>query len=208
LVPVAIRGSDVTALTCDSHGTWFDAGDVGRMCFSRRPAPVLVAEPPPPHDTVPRSLVVIAWLWIVGGLLQTLGSFLGLVVSCATGRDEIERELPYGARAALENARLVNGLLQVALLATAIYGVLCGFGLLARRERARRALVVLTSLLLLYLVGFFLLWTWTSLGALDHGEPLPPVAGVLGFLALGGPTWLMLRALRGKEIRYATIGRR
>jgi hypothetical protein len=73
------------------------------------------------------------------------------------------------------------------------------------REWGRRGLVLLTSLFVVCVVGFFAVFMWTALPALADGHVVFHVAGVIGLGLFGWPTWIMLRHLRGDAIRGAML---
>jgi Zn-finger nucleic acid-binding protein len=221
MTPVEIRGG-IAAFTCNTHGSWFDAGDVASLRGSCEPARAVSVATSLPSDGLapahvptidaasqrtflkPTSLVVIAWLWIVFGGGWCLVSIPTLVEACSMS-DQIAAL--GGSPEFSEKAASYSSLFALALIgamAMAAAGAICGIALLRLREWGRRGLVVLSGLLLLYVVGFFAVYMWMALPALAQGTLIFHVAAMIGLVAFGWPLWLMLRHLRGATIRAAT----
>jgi hypothetical protein len=215
---VAIHGGAITAFTCNAHGSWFNAGDIARMRVpAAAPVVRVVPQPPSPPAAHPRledlpgvlpkptSLLVIAWVWILFGGGWCFMATAGLLQACALNDDlEARPELSAQAHGLMGMVTGVFALVMVCALASAASGVACGVGLLRLRDWGRRGLVILTSLLLVYFVGFFAVYMWSALPALEQGFVVFHVAGAFGLVVFAGPTWLMLRHLRGPIIRQAT----
>ena len=97
----------------------------------------------------------------------------------------------------------------------ALVAIWAGVSLLRLQQWARTTIEVLCWLALLYTVGFAIYWvyTWVSMPgqAPTHGAPVEPVLfqlmgavmGVVVTAVFAVPLWIMIRYLRGAEVRTA-----
>jgi hypothetical protein len=160
-----------------------------------------------PRYVPPTELTVIAWLWIVCGSLWTLLAIPALVAAFqlpAFMGDLAGGDVPADAAARIDGLAKLYATGVVIGMAGAVAGVVSGAGLLRRREWGRRGLVALTTLLLVAVVGFFVVFMWTSLPALNEGHVIFHVAALFGLLVFAVPLWIALKHLRGRAVRQAT----
>lgn len=187
------------------------------MGLSHPPDPRPTARgPSPTPGGPPPGIKLVAWLWIVAGLLAVSGSLSGLMM--AGSLRGLLPALPKGAPRELGVAlALIDhyDLLAFVQLVVAVLSIAAGVGFLALRAWARTTIEALSWLSLGEVAALGILWfvAWGSLtdrppmeeGGIDlrafHMAGL--VAGTMLVLALAVPLLLLIRYLRGPAVRDA-----
>ncbi len=168
----------------------------------------------------PKSIPVIAWSWIIGGVLML---FLGIVTLAAVPRmselmsqvgEQRHMSATLGIRMAVSNYILMLTLVQSALSVAAI---IAGVYFIKLRAWARGMLELLTWLTLFSVVatGFFWVPLWMAAsndllprdGTVDihKFKMIGAAAGGIVVIITAIPLVAMIRALRGKAVRQAML---
>lgn len=153
----------------------------------------------------PTSVTVIGWAWIVIGALMAFSSVMALFISIIMARMLADQpaggdELPFMLQ--------IFPFLAAAQFIVAGVGIASGICFLKRKAWARKALEVLTWLVLSFLVAFMVAWmaSWITMtgDAEVSGFSAMGVVMALGITALYGiPLAIMIRYLRGEKVRSA-----
>lgn len=166
----------------------------------------------------PTGVTVTAWLWIVSGALMAVSGLMGAFAYSALQRVETYPGFPANASSGLGVATTMLeyfDLLLVAQTMVAILALWAGIALLQLKAWARTTIEALSWLGLLYCLGFGVAWIylWVSMTSrMPRGQiPVDPatlemigaVAGVVITALFAIPLYLMIRYLRGTEVRAA-----
>lgn len=185
---------------CEAHGAWFDANELRIVGLAHADFP------PPMKLSKPTSLLLIGWLWLLGGVGWVVSSIVPLVqLLSAPSRLPAEwSEVASSPGAVSFFSSMSHGaatVLTISMLCAAL-GAACGVGLLRLRDWGRQGLTILTSILILLDAGFLLFVL--SLVPF-HDAPLFVYVVVAIFAAItigfGGVLIAMFRALRGPLFR-------
>ncbi len=152
----------------------------------------------------PTCVTVIGWSWIIiGGLmcLSAITAILSWVVFGQLAQDDPDTPFIFKIYPLI-------ALLQVGI---GVLGLVSGMNFLKLKPWARYGLQVLTGLLLVFVLGFMVFWefSWVSMTS-NHDPPgfgiMGAVMGVLITGIYGVPLGIMLKYLRGPQVRNAISG--
>lgn len=162
----------------------------------------------------PSSVTVIAWSWIVSGVLMVLAAVLTWAAQGAMQQmmGAANTAMPPGLAPALMLSG--NAALSAAVqLILGLVAIVAGAAFLRLAPWARAALEGLSWLALLYVVGFGISWTytWFTMTAPLRGQgnlqsdfaTLGLVVGAVIIAILAIPIVAMIKSLRGRVVREA-----
>jgi hypothetical protein len=171
----------------------------------------------------PTGVTVTAWLWIVMGGFMVFSAIMGGFAYMMMRQMGAPPAIPPGMPAGLEMMNAVfrhfGALLAVQAIVAAL-SVWAGIALLQLKAWARAAIEALSWLALLYSVGFGIYWVylWIAItGQMPAGNAPVDTAlfqvmgvaiGVIITAAFVVPLWIMIRYLRGNEMRAAIAAAR
>jgi TRAP-type C4-dicarboxylate transport system permease small subunit len=165
----------------------------------------------------PTGITITAWLWIVMGVLMALSGLMGVFAYSMMqqmGSPPMPSDAPAGY-VPMNKMFQYFGALLVAQTVAAILAVSAGIALLYLKAWARTTLEILSWLAFLYCVGFGIFWVYTWISMTGHaptGETpfdtstfqiMGAVMGLVVILVFAAPLWIMIRYLRGNEVRTA-----
>jgi hypothetical protein len=166
----------------------------------------------------PRSVTVIAWVWIITGVLMVVSSVVLLLAYTMVKKMAAGQPFPPAMPAELEALLPLFGHVGLSIsiqLASAVITLVAGIAFLKLRAWARTTIEAICWLSLLYVVGLGIYGTF-SLAGLAGNMPrgaLPVsggaftavavVAGIVVTAVFAVPLAVMIRSLRGREIREA-----
>jgi len=170
--------------------------------------------------TAPAPLRVIAWLSIAMGVLMVLSSVMGLLAFAAMPSDMPNISSMPGDMKGVGTVFFVmfkySGWMAAGQLVIAAIVIWSGIDLLRLRAWARTATEVLCWLTLVFLALYAVFWVWLWLSfpvPLDMPglnpvalRIVPIVMMVIVMAVFVIPTVLMLRYLRGPQVRAAIAG--
>ncbi len=171
--------------------------------------------------TRPTGVTITAWLWIVVGAFMIFSAVMGgLAYSVMRQLDKpgvTGGNVPPGFE--LMNFMFQNfGAVLAVQCVVAVVAIWAGIDLLRLKAWARSAIEALCWLGVLWTVGFGIYWLymWISMtgqmpsGAVPGGgdtfQVMGLVMGVVGMLMFAIPLGIMIRYLRGREVRGAITG--
>lgn len=169
------------------------------------------------HMTRPTSVTVISWVWIVMGILMTLGGAMGffsfaMMQEMSGGNPFPPDQLPPDFPAEFRPMMLIFRNFQFVAafqVVVAIFAIVSGIYFLKLRQWARTALEVLTWLALTYIVVFGSYWVymWVHMTGNIPPDQMPPgmgnfkyfgaIMGIVINLIFGAPLVIMLLKLKG-----------
>lgn len=171
----------------------------------------------------PTGITVTAWLWIVTGGFTVFGGLLGGFAYSMMGQmgqpPAFPSDMP-GGFVLMTAAFQYFGVLLVLQTVVAILAVWAGIALLQLKAWARTAVEALSWLSLVCCVGFGIFWIylWVSMtgrmpktaAPVDIGmfQMLGAAMGAVVTVAFAVPLWIMIRYLRGTEVRTAIANAR
>jgi hypothetical protein len=172
-------------------------------------------------STRPMGITITSWLWIVAGAFITFGAVMGGVAYSLmrqTDKPGIQgSDAPAGFW--LMNLMLQNfGAVLAAQFVIAVVAICAGIDLLRLKSWARSAIEALCWLGVLWTIGFGIYWVymWISMssqmpsGAVPAGgntfQVMGVVMGIVATLMFAIPLGIMIRYLRGHEVRGAIAG--
>ncbi len=156
----------------------------------------------------PTGITITAWLWIV------MGGFAYMMISKAGPLPPASGDMP-------ADFKTISYLFQyfgVFILLQGVFALIAiwaGVSLLRLKRWARTTIEVLSWIALLYTVGFGIFWVymWISMtntmpqhgGPIDSGpfQWLGAAMGTIITAIFAVPLWIMIRYLRGAEVRTA-----
>jgi hypothetical protein len=166
----------------------------------------------------PTGITITAWLWIAMGGLMILGAVMGGFAYTMMGKmgppPQPSTEMPSGF-AVMYSISQYFGVLLLLQSIVAVVAIGAGVSFLRLKQWARTTLEVLSWLAFLYTVGFGIFWVymWISMTGQTptRGAPADPVSfqlmgavmGVIVTAVFAVPLWIMIRYLRGAEVRTA-----
>ena len=166
----------------------------------------------------PTGITITAWLWIAMGGLMILSAVMGGFAYTTIGRMgpllPPSTEMPAGF-SVMNSIFRYFGVLLLLQGIVALVAIWAGASLLRLKQWARTTIEVLSWIALLYTVGFGIFWvySWVEMTSQipTHGAPTDPVSfrlmgavmGVVVTAVFAVPLWIMIRYLRGAEVRMA-----
>jgi len=172
-------------------------------------------------STRPTGIKITAWLWIVAGAFMIFSAVMG-GFAYSMMRQMDKPGIPGGEAPAgfgLMNLMFQNvGAVLAVQCVIAVVAIWAGIDLLRLKAWARSAIEALCWLGVLWTVGFGIYWVymWISMTGQMPSGPAPAggdtfqvmgvVMGVIGMLMFAIPLGIMIRYLRGREVRGAITG--
>ena len=158
-----------------------------------------------PVNERPTCVTVIGWAWIVVGGLMCFSAAMGILGSLSMG--EMMRSFPESHQEVPTFVRLFPLIALVQVCGGAL-GLVSGVHFLKAKEWARRVLVLLTAVLLVFVVGFGIFWLimWGSMtsGHAPAGfAAVGLIMGVFNTALFGVPLGIMLKYLVGDRVKMA-----
>lgn len=166
----------------------------------------------------PTGITITAWLWIVMGILMVptglMGGFAYSTMQHMGPPPTVPPDMPPGF-ALMTGMFRYFGFLLIAQTVVAILAIWGGIALLKLKAWARTTIEVLSWLTLLYCLGFGIFWIylWISMtGQMPKGgapvdtnmfQIMGAVMGLVITAVFAVPLWIMIRYLRGAEVRTA-----
>ena len=166
----------------------------------------------------PTGLTVTAWLWIVmGGFMAfsaVMGGFAFAMMREMGAPPALPPDMPAGLEMMNVMFRHFGAFLAVQAIA-AVLSVWAGIALLQLKAWARAAIEALSWLALLYSAGFGVFWVYLWLSVTSQAPQGSAPVDMAMFQAMGVaigaiitfafvvPLWIMIRYLRGNEVRAA-----
>jgi hypothetical protein len=166
----------------------------------------------------PKSVTIIAWVWIITGVLMAMSGVMALLAYSMLkkmgGGQPLPLEMPTGVESMMFLLKHL-GLLVFLQLAVSFITLVAGIAFLRLRAWARTAIEAITWLSLVYVVGFgfYSVYSWTRISGNIHMGAAPVDTGAFTIVGLliavlliavfAVPLIMMIRSLRGQEIRGA-----
>lgn len=164
----------------------------------------------------PTGITITAWLWIVMGGLMMFSAVMGGVAYSMMGEMGAPPSTEMPPEFALMNSVFQNfGALLLIQGCVAIVAFWAGISLLRLRQWARTTIEILSWIGFLYTVGFGIFWIymWVAMtgqvptqGGSDGADSFQLMGAVMGGIVtavFAVPLWIMIRYLRGAEMRDA-----
>jgi hypothetical protein len=166
----------------------------------------------------PTGITVTAWVWIVTGVLMLLASVMGGFAYTMMRELGLPPGMPHDLPAEFALMGVLHRHFGVLLAVQAIVSVLAiwaGIALLGLRAWARTTIEVLSWLAFAYCIGFGILWgyLWVSITGQLPASEMPvdmgtirligAVMGIVVVTIFAIPLWIMIRYLRGADVRKA-----
>jgi len=153
----------------------------------------------------PTCVTVIGWAWIVIGGLMCFSALMGIFMSLSMQQmmrthPHMDQEVPAFFR--------YFALIALGQVAVGALGLAAGINFLRLAEWARKVLLVVTTLLFLFVVGFGVFWviTWVGMSS-GHGPPgfaaMGLIMGVFNTALFGVPLGIMTKYLAGDRVKQA-----
>jgi hypothetical protein len=153
----------------------------------------------------PTCVTVIGWAWIIIGGLMCFSAVMAFFMSMSMR--QMMQEAPHFDRGVPAVFRFFP-LIALAQLAVGALGLTGGISFLKLTEWARKLLLTLTALLLLFIAGFGIFWVimWVSMTS-DNAPPgfasMGLIMGIFNTALFGVPLGIMLKYLVGDRVKSA-----
>jgi len=149
----------------------------------------------------PTCVTVIGWAWIIIGGLMCLSATMGLITSTLiSSMSQNGANMPTMFR--------IFPLIAIIQIGVAVFSIVSGINFLKLKAWARNTLEAMTWLLLTFVLGFMVFWTFSWLSATSGRGPdgfgmMGAIMGVVMTGIYGVPLGIMLVYLRGPKVKNA-----